>query len=243
MKIKLIAKSLLRHTAFYPIHIGNYIRNLYFWKYIKKLKVKNFIYVLDAGCGRGGYTKKMAMKYPHLKIAGYDIKKYESWKDKPGNVNFKQKDLLKLEEENYYHFCLSIDVLEHIPENYKVLENIYKALKAGGYFYLHTPSKDERRFFPKRFFAEFDNWAKEEHIGVMYTIEELKVIMSSIGFEIIKTQGTFGFFGSFAWEIDRITDRFRIVKILLMPLLKIFGHLDVIFSRRGANILILASKK
>ena len=243
MKIKLIAKSLLKYTAFYPVHIGNYIRNLYFWKYIKRLKIKNFIYVLDAGCGGGGYTKKIAIKYPHLKTTGYDIKKHESWKDKPVNVNFKQKDLLKLEEENYYNFCLSIDVLEHIPENYKVLKNIYKALKAEGYFYLHTPSKDKRRFFSKRFFTEFDNWAKEEHIGVMYTLEELKSIMSSIGFEIIKTRRTFGFFGSFAWEIDRIIDRFRIMKIVLMPLLKIFGHLDVIFSRKGANILILAIKK
>ena len=77
----------------------------------------------------------------------------------------------------------------------------------------------------------------------MYTLKELKDIMSSIGFEIIKTRRTFGFFGSFAWEIDRIIDRFRIMKIVLMPLLKIFGHLDVIFSRKGANILILAIKK
>ena len=212
---------------FYPKHIGAYTRNLYFWKYTTKLPINSFSCILEAGCGWGEYAKKIALKYPYLKIDAYDIKKYESWDNKPENINFEQKDLLKLEKENYYNFCLCIDVLEHIPENYKVLENIYRALKYVGYFYLHIPVKDKN----------------EEHIGVMYTLKELKDIMSYIGFEIIKTRRTFGFFGSFAWEIDRITDRFRIVKIVLMPLLKIFGHLDVIFSRKGANILILAIKK
>lgn len=243
MKIKLIAKSLLRITPFYPQHIGGYVRNLYFWRYIKRLPVKNFTYVLDAGCGGGEYAKKLAIKYHHLKIDGYDIKKYESWNDSFKNINFKQRDLLKLYEENYYDFCLSIDVLEHIPENRKVLENIYKALKMGGYFYLHTPTKDERRIFPERFFREFDNWTKEEHIGEMYNREELKNTITSIGFEIIEARETFGFFGSFAWEVDRITDKHTFLKIVLMPLLKFFSHLDVKVSRRGNGILILAMKE
>lgn len=243
MKRKLIATNLLKITPFYPRHIGDYTRNLYFWKCIKKLPVKKFSCVLDAGCGRGGYAKKIAIKYPHLKIDAYDIKKHESWNGKPRNVNFKQSDLLKLEDENYYDFCLSIDVLEHIPENRKVLENIYKALKIAGYFYLHTPTKDEKRIFPEGFFREFDNWAKEEYIGKMYKFEGLKDVMSSIGFEIIEVRETFSFFGSFAWEIDRITDKYVFLKIVLMPLLKFFAHLDVKFSRKGSGILILAMKK
>jgi SAM-dependent methyltransferase len=242
MEIKLIAKNLLRYTPFYPRHIGGYVRNLYFWKCIKKLPMKNFTYVLDAGCGGGEYARKIAMKYPYLKINAYDIEKYKFWNDRSRNVNFKQRDLLKLEEENYYDFCLNIDVLEHIPENHKVLENIYKALKAGGYFYLHMPSKDERRIFPKRFFREFDNWAKKEHIGEMYKLEELKDMITSIGFEIIEARETFGFLGSFAWEIDRITDKHVFLKVILMPLLKFFAHLDVKFSRKGGGILILAMK-
>jgi len=79
MITRVIAKNLLKHTSFYPIHIGYYTRNLYFWKYIKKLPVKNFAYVLDAGCGRGEYAKKLAIKYPHLKISAYDIKGSKLW--------------------------------------------------------------------------------------------------------------------------------------------------------------------
>jgi SAM-dependent methyltransferase len=240
--IKDMIKRLIRFTPFYPRHIGVYVRTLYFWKSIKKLPVKNFTYVLDAGGGDGNYARELAKKYPHLTINAYDIKKRESWNAHPKNVNFKRRDLLKLEEENYYDFCLSIDVLEHIPENRKVLDNIYKALKNGGYFYIHMPRKDEKRIFPERFFREFDNWAKEEHIGELYKLEGLKDIMSSIGFEIIEARETFGFFGSFAWEIDRITDKLVFLKIGLMPLLKFFAHFDVKFSRKGGGILILAKK-
>ena len=54
----------------------------------------------------------------------------------------------------------------------------------------------------------------------MYDLEELKEAVSSVGFEIIKVRKTFGFWGSFAWEIDRITNKYIFLKIILMPLLK-----------------------
>lgn len=243
MQIKSLIKGILKRTPFHTVHIGAYIRNIYFWRCMKKLPVENFVRILDAGCGGGEYAKKLAIKHPHLKINAYDIKQYESWKRSTKNVNLKQKDLLKLEEENYYDFCLSIDVLEHIPENHKVLSNIYRALKPGGYFYLHMPSKFQKRIFPERFFREVEDWAKEEHIGEMYKIDELKDIMISIGFELIEARETFVFFGGFAWEIDRITDRHIFLKIILMPLLKFFAHLDVKCSGKGRGILILAIKE
>jgi len=85
-RIKFIAKKLLRYTPFYPQHIGAYIRDMYFWKYTKKLAIKNFSYILDAGCGGGEYARKIALKYPYLKINAYDIEKYKSWKNKPINI-------------------------------------------------------------------------------------------------------------------------------------------------------------
>ncbi len=242
--LKEIGRRILKYTPFYPDHMGEYIRNLYFWRCVKKLPVERFIRILDAGCGEGGYAKQLAIKYPHLKIDAYDIKRRDSWDNKSENVNFKQKDLLELEEESYYDFCLSIDVLEHILENQKVLNSIYRALKSGGYFYLHMPGKFQERVFPKRFFREFDNRTKEEHVGEMYTLEELVNIMSSIGFKIFKACETFNFFGKIAWEVDRITDKWIGLKIFLMPLLKLFAHLDLYLpKRKGNGILILVIKK
>jgi len=160
----------------------------------------------------------------------------------PKNVNFKQTDLLKLEAENCYDFCLSIDVLEHIPGNIRVLKNIYKALKSNGFFYLHMPSRIQKRIFPEKFFREFEDWRREEHIGEMYKLEELVGIVTSIGFDVIEARKTFGFWGKFGWEVDRITDKLLFLKIILMPLLKFLSHLDVKFSRYGNGILILSRK-
>lgn len=232
----------MKFTPFYPDHIGEYIRNLHFWKCVKKLPVENFTCILDAGCGNGTYAKKVAVKYPYLKISACDLKKHNEWNAGFKNINFQQLDLLELKKENYYDFCYSIEVLEHIPNNWKVLENIYKSLKTGGYFYLHIPSKNDRRIFPKKFFKEFDSWAEEEHIGEMYDLEELKQIINSVGFKILKARETFGFWGNFVWEIDRITDRYIFLKIILMPLLKLFACLDMMFSKKGGGILILARK-
>jgi len=244
MQIKSLIKKLLKHTPFYPVHIGAYIRNLYFWRFIKKLPIEKFVKILDAGCGGGECARKLAIKYPHLKINAYDIEKYASWNDRPNNVYFKQKNLLRLEEEECYDFVLCVDVLEHIPENHKVLGNIYRALKLGGYFYLHMPSKVQKRIFPERFFREFNNWARKEHIGEMYTLEELKEVMSTIGFEIVEACKTFGFFGKIAWEIDRIVDKNTTLKTFIMPLLKLFACFDLYLPKlEGNGILILARKR
>lgn len=237
-------KKIIKYTPFYPHHIGGYIRNLYFWRYCQKLPMGKFGYVLDAGCGKGDYAKKLAIRYPFLKIDACDIKEDESWADKPANVIFKKINLLKLKEKNFYDLCFSIDVVEHIRGNYKVLINICQALKQGGYFYLHLPSKTQRTIFPSKFFREFNEWGKIEHVGEKYDYERLKQIINSLGFKIIESRKTFGFWGSFAWEIDRMTDKMIVFKVLTMPLLKLFSRLDLYFpSLNGNGILILATKR
>ena len=140
---KEIIKSLLRHTPLYPVHIGQYMRKKYFFKYLQMLPITTFHEVLDAGCGPGEYDMKLAVTYPQLKVTGYDVKEFASWNESPKNIQFKQQDLLKLSEENYYDFCLCMDVLEHIPRNRQVLENIYRSLKPNGYFYLHMPNRHQ----------------------------------------------------------------------------------------------------
>ena len=242
-RAKEIIKCLLRRTPFYPVHMGHYLRENYFFKHLKTLSVTLFQEVLDAGCGPGEYAIKLAIAYPHMKITGYDIKKFTSWCDSPENVRFKQQDLCQLSEESHYDFSLSIDVLEHISGNPQVLENIYRSLKPGGYFYLHMPGRDQRRIFPEKFFREFDKWAKDEHTGEQYTLEEMKDIFESIGFIIVDAYNTFDFWGKLAWELDRITDGKKIFKVLLTPLLKVFAHFDLWLSKySGDGILVLGMK-
>ena len=239
-----IIKYFIYRTPFRPVHIGQYLREKYFFRYLQVLSVTQFHKVLDAGCGPGIYTQKLVAAYPHMEVTGLDAKEFGSWSKLPKNVQFKQQDLTQLSEENYYDFCLCIDVLEHILGNRLVLEKIYTSLKPGGYFYLHMPDdKHNRRIFPKKFFKEFEKWAEHEHLGEQYTLEEMRNVFKSMGFTIIEAHNTFGFWGKLAWELDRITDGKIPLKVLLMPLLKLWAHFDLWLPKLGATAICVIGQK
>lgn len=243
MKMKLIAKNLLKHTPFFPTHMGSYIRNLYFEKYLNKLPIKNFTKVLDAGCGDGQYALKMAQRFPWIKVTAIDIKMQDFQSNHLSNFFFRKGCLLNLEDKEAYDFIYSIDVLEHIPNNIKVLWNFKQALRNGSYLLIHMPyDVRKKRIFPDKFFAKFNAWTEKEHIGEQYTLDEIKSILQNIGFEIVEVEHTFGFPGELAWELDRITDEKIVIKVLLMPLLKFLGYIAVKSKLKTGNILVLAKK-
>jgi SAM-dependent methyltransferase len=243
MGFKNFIRNIIYHTPFKPTHIGYFIRNLYFKKYLRKLPVHQFEKVLDAGCSNGSYALQVAEKFPGLQVTAVDINDRDFPKPTPDNVHFRQQNLMTLKETNIYDFIYSIDVLEHIKGNITAIENLSRALKPGGYIFLHIPyDRDDKRIFPTRFFKEFNEWAAEEHIGEQYTPGELSEILKHMGFTIIGSEFTFGFFGKLAWEIDRICDRSFKLKILLMPLLKLLAWLEVKIPHRKGSTLVLAQK-
>ena len=240
---KFFVRRILEPTPFYPVHIGTYIRNLYFRRCLRRLPINSFTEVLDAGSGSGERATWMAKSFPWVRLVGIDIKMPLLKGNSLDNLFFRQGDLRKLEDRETYNFVYSIDVLEHIPGNRQVLEKIYRSLKVGGYFYLHMPEGDNRTIFPKRFLKEFHNWVAREHIGEHYALKELEGILKSIGFNIVKVGYTFAFFGQLAWEVDRMTDGKRVIKVLLMPLLKVLAHFDVWLPKyTGNGILVLGVK-
>jgi 2-polyprenyl-3-methyl-5-hydroxy-6-metoxy-1,4-benzoquinol methylase len=242
-KMKEILKHFIIYTPFSPDHIGDYIRNLYFRHYIRKLPVDAFTHILDAGCGDGQYAFMMNRRYKNINIACIDIKRSPAFqKQLPTNISYKVDDLRKLNEPGAFNLIYSIDVLEHITQNSRVIENFYSALKPGGYLYLHMPNKTESFIFPRRLFSGFNTWEKKEHIGEMYTLSELKNVVSSKGFEVLVSTHTFGFLGQFLWELDRITDNARAAKILLMPLLKFLSRVAVKIRTNHGDLLIFARK-
>ncbi|MHC4122827.1 MAG: class I SAM-dependent methyltransferase [Planctomycetota bacterium] len=243
MKIKSFIKLILKHTPFYPpVHIGAYIRGLYFWNHINKLPIKNFTKVLDAGCGRGTYAVQIAKMFPHIHVIGIDIR--ENFQNTTlSNIEWRQGNLLEMNENRAYDFIYSIDVLEHIPYNNKVIRNFYQALKEDGILYLHIPYDiDKKTIFPKKYFKEFNDWAKNEHTGKQYSLDELQNLLLEIGFDIVTAEYAFGFAGKIAWELDRMTDRKIALKIILMPFLKFLGQLSVKTKHRKGNILVIGKK-
>jgi len=243
MGFKQFVRWIIDHTPFRPVHMGNFIRNLYLKKYLRKLPVHQFKKVLDAGCGSGSCALQVGKAFPGWQVTAVDIKD----RDFPGasmpNVDFHKQDLMTLKETGTYDFIYSIDVLEHIKGNITAIENLCRALKPGGYIFLHIPyDKNGNRIFPRRFFKKFDEWAAQEHIGEQYSTGELSEILKNMGFTIKSSANTFGFPGTLAWELNRICDRSFKLKVLLMPFLKLLAWVEVRTPHRKGSTLVLAQK-
>lgn len=235
-------KELVRRTPLYPVHVGKYLRSRYFWREVSRLPVYDFQSVLDAGCGSGHYALEFAWRYPHTKVVGYDLKAHFV-EQHPPHVLLEHRDLLSMDDEETYDFVYSIDVLEHIPGNRRVITNIHRALRPGGYFYLHMPYDcDGKRILPRRFFEAFDEWARGEHIGRQYSLEEACQLLTEEGFVILRSRHSFGFLGELAWELDRLTDGRAYLKILLAPLLRAMAQLALRIPASSGNVLAVARK-
>lgn len=244
MGFKQWIRGWIERSPFRPVHMGFYIRDLYFKKYLQQIPVERFKEVLDAGCNDGSYALIVAGKYHHFQVTAVDIDDQGFPGTGLPNVEFKQQDLLKLNELEQYDFIYSIDVLEHIRGNRRVIENLVLALKPGGYLFIHIPyDRDGGRILPNQWFQEFDVRAVRDHIGEQYTPAELMAILQKLGLEVVGWEYTFGFLGKLAWEIDFVCRRHFKIRIILMPLLKGLARLAVAMRHRKGSTLVLGIKK
>ncbi len=247
--IKILKLYILTKTFFRQIHFGTWMRAKYFDYYFKKyiLDKKDIKNVLDAGCGRGRFSKKVATQIKAANVLGLDIKNSKNWTEcSLKNLKFKVFDISLMNFKNNFDLIISVDVLEHIKNNRNLLQRKYSALKDGGILYLAVPNeKYNINFFPKRWFEKFYKWEEHEHIGEQYTLNELKNILKKIGFHIIYFRYTFTFWGRFAWELEFLVRESKYggrANILLMPFYKFLGLLDLYFPIGKGNNLIIAQK-
>src|SRR3989344_5003017 len=93
--IKKIKKFILTHEPFKPMHMGYWIRGLYFDFYTSwKIPLCDPKHILDAGCGSGYRSNMMALKFPSAHVVGCDILSFPDWEQYGlSNLIFKQIDL------------------------------------------------------------------------------------------------------------------------------------------------------
>ena len=222
--------------------IGFYLRACHFKKVIKNL---NFSSVLDAGCGLGNYTFYLARKHPRIKIDAWDysIQNIEAAKKLLGqmsldNINFSSRNLGDLSEVRKYDLICSIDVLEHIADDERVVKNFYKALKNQGQLILHLPRKNQKRHFKK-----FKDWSYNTHLREGYEKRVIIQLLENNGFETVRVKNTFGWFASLAWELNQISLSFLPFAAVLFPVLQLVSLLDlIVINKQGNGILIVARK-
>jgi 2-polyprenyl-3-methyl-5-hydroxy-6-metoxy-1,4-benzoquinol methylase len=242
-QFKAIARFFIQNTCFRPVHIGQYVRSLHFRRQCQRLPLRQFRGILDAGCGDGSYALEMAITCPWAEIQALDLSLPPLPLDAPTNLSSVRGDLHQLVGIEEFDFIYCIDVLEHIRNNQQVVRNFHRKLGRGGYLFLHMPNDDRQKMiFPNRFFHDFNQWADHEHIGEQYSLPELILLLTKTGFSICHTQYTFGWLGSLAWELDRLTDRHWRTKIILMPILKLLARISIHTRPCRGSLLVVAQK-
>jgi 2-polyprenyl-3-methyl-5-hydroxy-6-metoxy-1,4-benzoquinol methylase len=109
---------------------------------IKKLKSKNIQTILDLGCGNGFLTNIIAT-YGY-EVVGLDHSQtgISLAKKQFPSIHFEQHDFqysLSAEHHHKYDAVVSAEVIEHLLQPRKLMQNAYDALKPGGVFILTTP--------------------------------------------------------------------------------------------------------
>lgn len=118
---------------------GHHKRFIY--KYVKKDYIGKR--VLDAGCGCGCGSNLISGQANHVvgveveqDIASYGQKRYGN--DKCLII---QGDVQSLEYENEFDTAVCIDVIEHMHDSKKALQNLYRVVKHSGIIVITTPDR------------------------------------------------------------------------------------------------------
>tara|TARA_R100001143_G_scaffold52492_1_gene47737 strand:- start:14212 stop:15036 length:825 start_codon:yes stop_codon:yes gene_type:complete len=202
--------------------------------------------LLDAGCGFGQYDHFILKRFENVHITSIDVK--ESYLEdnkrfflkeiEKERIDFKLGDLLNLNLEKKFDLIICIDVLEHIEDDQKVIQNLSSLLKKGGYFLMHSPSHLSEED------GDDDETFVGEHARTGYSKKEIEEKMMIADLLPELTQYTYGKWGRRAWKISIKWPMLVLNKIKLWGLIPLAFYYPVILPiTLLLNFADLLSKK
>ena len=161
--------------------------------------------VLDAGAGFGQYAYFLSKLGRKWRIKAVDVKaeqvddcnRFFAKIARSDRVIFELADLTVFCQPDHYDLAISIDVMEHIPDDVAVFRNIYASLKSGGVLLISTPSDKGGSDADKRHSSFID-----EHVRDGYNIDELRNKLAVAGFSAADVQYTYGRPGRLSWLLS-----------------------------------------
>jgi 2-polyprenyl-3-methyl-5-hydroxy-6-metoxy-1,4-benzoquinol methylase len=270
------------HIEYDPVKaaIGRWIKNntllrrLFFWglgrmflreQYIKRelrriaFEGKDIHNILDAGSGYGQYSWFCAKLFKDANILGVDVMQEQirdselfSKKMRLSQCRFEFGDLQTISYDAQFDLILSVDVMEHVPDDMAVLNNFQRALCPGGTLIIHTPTRDPK--LPHMDDNEVHS-VVGEHVREGYTEEEIRDKLSQAGLTVKKVTFAYGKYGGKAWRLLQghpmrwVHNRKWLVHFL--PLYYLFTYpLGAYWMRKdllagnqwGGSIIVLAEK-
>lgn len=168
-----------------------------FWekekRIIKKIILENYVpgrNVLDCGCGRGDYLVDIdGEKF------GIDISDVAFKKSGITGIKFKVADFEKNIpfDDGKFHNVICIEVIEHIRNSEKLMNEISRVMQRGGILILSTPYHG----FIKNIICAATNFEEHFNSGIhirFFTRKSLRNLLEKNGFEILKYYNVGRFF-------------------------------------------------
>ncbi len=118
------------------IERGKFVKSI-----IEKYIICSGLSVLDLGSGEGG-TSFIFSERNNLTAYEINLSRFISQKNNNGDFNKVNGDAVKLPfKENSFDLIIMQDVIEHLYDINDAINEIYRALKPGGFIYISTPNK------------------------------------------------------------------------------------------------------
>lgn len=177
LKGKSLIKTILRLTGL-P-HFGARVRAFHLNKILDQLDQDSNL--LDAGCGIGLNSFLAARK--GFKVLGIDndkIKiesaKYLLSKNRYDNINFKLANILQLSKlKQKFESVICFEVLEHVKDDKKAVQEISNILTNNGKLILSVPGRG---------FISLTNQYVKHHVREGYNLEELENLLTRADLKI-----------------------------------------------------------
>lgn len=223
---------------------GQMLRSIYLRKAIKKYAPKNST-ILDAGCDTGRDAIYLSAKYPDFSVLGIDINdnaiseaKTRLAKANLNNANFEIMNIVDIPYVDKFDIIYSIEVLEHIYDYEKCINNFQKALKSNGKLIIHVPCPDQKRHFKR-----FKKKVYPDHIHDSISVSKLVSALEANKLKVLEVKYTSGYFGSLGWEIFEIIRPRTFLKRVLFPVILLLFYIDALLPKtKGNNAMVIAEK-
>jgi len=208
-------------------------KEIYWKKLLDFLEIKKGSILLDAGCGRGIYLRRMVKEYGIYGV-GTDIStesiNYAKSRWRNEKLKFIVSDVCKLDfKDNRFDFIVSMDLFEHLVDKTKAMKELVRVLKPGGKILIHAVNRNYN--YTLDWVWEnlgFDIFKRASHNPKYFIeIDDIKKDLRNLNLDIIKVS----FYDSF---FTLGMDEFIITMALIFQKLglgenKIFGKFFLAF--------------
>lgn len=114
---------------------------------LEYLDIKDSDHILDMGCGEGFYTMIFSELYEcKVTAADYDdhiLDMARKWIKESNRVKIVKADICNLDfPDNTFNKIVCTEVLEHIDDDEKAVQELYRVLKPGGVLAATVPNKN-----------------------------------------------------------------------------------------------------